>query len=133
MDEVKKFNPFDHVNSLSFTKKYTMNDETRSQYIPFVINRAFSNHEDTVMVASAMNQTSTKLPVEMQYDFYYDMVPKRKRYGWSKRDATDVEYAIARFLNISKSLAKEYKSLFSKDELDTIIEHVKESENKNEY
>ena len=93
--ESKKLGLFDITNIINMKTGELSFDEIKQAYTPFVINKAFSQTKDTIFYADEMNRNST-LPVDMQYDFYYHLIPKKKRYGkWNKKDA-DIE----EFINI---------------------------------
>ena len=72
-----KKSPFDYVKSINF-KKY---EYDLVGYNPFLTNRSFAMHMDTIMLAEKMNQYH-KLGPELQYDFYYHAVRKGKRFGF---------------------------------------------------
>lgn len=67
---------FDYVKSINKKDDYL---EITSEYVPFIINKAFSTYSDTVFYANAMNMASY-LDKQLQYDFYFYGVnrnPKR--------------------------------------------------------
>lgn len=124
--EYKKVGLFDFVKSLGETKEQLLTEETNSQYNQFMINRAFMQHIDTVLLANEMNKSSVSN--DMHHDFLYYSIDKKRRYGkWAK--ATDEDLELIEFLQtkycINKDVAEEYLKLSDRDEL---IELKKQSE-----
>ncbi len=72
-----KSNPFDWVKSIN-EKNYNYD---LSGYNPFLTNRCFAMHMDTVLLAESMNQAH-QLDPQLQYDFYYYGVRKGRRFGF---------------------------------------------------
>lgn len=79
-----------------------------SGYNPFLTNRAFSMHIDTIMMAEEMNQHHTLSP-SLQYDFLYYAIRKGKRFGFPKKvDDNDVKLdVVMRYFNYSRQKALE--------------------------
>lgn len=74
---MKKQSPFDLVKSIN-GKTYTYD---LSGYVPFLTNRAFAMHIDTIMFAEEMNQYHQLSP-QLQYDFYFHAVRQGRRFGF---------------------------------------------------
>ena len=77
----KKKSPFDYVKNLNTKSDY---DYDLSGYVPFLTNRAFAMHMDTILLAEEMNQYHELIP-EMQYEFYFTAVRKGRRFGFPKK------------------------------------------------
>jgi len=76
--------PFSYVNDLSYTKRGIFKENNGEQYVPFLVNRSFSFHKDSVLYANEMNRLS-HLDRELQHDFYLYGIPKRfRKGGWIK-------------------------------------------------
>ena len=117
-----KRSPFDYVKSINEKKPV---DELTG-YNPFLTNRAFSMHQDTIMLADMMN-TGHKLPPELQYDFYYHSVRKGRRFGFpSKPHESDNLTLVMEHYNYSKEKALEAMRLLS----DNDIMAIRASKNK---
>lgn len=100
-----KLSPFE-IASVINEKKGTV-DVDEVGYAPYVVNRVFSNTMDSVIFANEMNRW-WRLDPQMQFDFYYHALPKRKRFGkWHKNqdDMKDLELIQAAF-GYSKKKAK---------------------------
>jgi hypothetical protein len=64
---------------------------TEKEYNPFIVNRSLSYFRDTVFYANEMNKYSS-LPYKLQYEFYLNIVPKKKRFSkWSKASVESAE------------------------------------------
>jgi hypothetical protein len=102
--------PFDFVKAISSNDKtnlFETEPESTGQYIPFIINRAFSYHEDTVLIANEMNKAA-HIPTRMQYDFYNTMVRPRRRFSkWHKPEVKKNADVVAEYYGISTKLASE--------------------------
>lgn len=84
----KKLNLFDAIGSLS-TKDTSKRDEYMDLYQGYMANKYFSNFRDTVLFANEMN-ILWNTPKDMNYDFYFHVLPKAKRYGkWYKMSQDD--------------------------------------------
>ena len=118
MTEEKKMSPFDLSKTILQKTEHMDHEEVRKIYSPFMMNRIFSNSQQTVFFANEMNQC-WQLPPEMQYDFYYYGLPRINRYfPWPKKDK-NLEFKIdlvKRRYNYSTLRAKEVIPLI--DELD---------------
>ena len=66
MTELKEW-----LNSINFTKKNLIDEDPsiEKDYSPYIINRCFSGHIDSVMFANELN-LKPNLPKKLQYDFY---------------------------------------------------------------
>lgn len=86
---MKLASPFDFVKLLSYTKEKISHetfDEHKHNYIPFIINRAFSYYLNLIFITNEMNLNSLFLEPKLQYDFYFNIIRKEKRYSkWHKK------------------------------------------------
>ena len=63
----KDYSPFDFMNAVSFTKEDIIRnndnpDLIEKQYTPYVVNRGFTNFEDTILHANEMNMRHHLFP-----------------------------------------------------------------------
>ena len=87
MSKKKRSKAFDYVKGIN--EKNYQGDDLKG-YVPYLTNRAFAMHMDTVLLAEEMNQAHLLGP-ELQYDFYYHAVRKGRRFGFPKKpEATTV-------------------------------------------
>ena len=108
-----KKSPFDYVKSINF-KKY---EYDLVGYTPFLTNRSFAMHMDTIMLAEKMNQYH-KLSPELQYDFYYYGVRKGKRFGFPPKppEVENLEI-VMEYFQYSKQKALEALQLLSASDI----------------
>ena len=112
-----KQSPFDWVKSINH-KKY-MSD--LSGYNPFLTNRSFAYHMDTVLLAEEMNQLH-HLGTELQYDFYYYSVRKGNRFGFPPKPQEDINLELVTdYYNCSKQKAIEYLRVLTPDNINDMI------------
>lgn len=118
-------NVFDVANSLSSTKTSDWS-ECESLYEPFMINRFFSNHYDTALIANEMNSlAASKIPKKWAFDFYNRAIKnKKKRFStWAKPRKDERVKLISEFYKCSKLIAEQYNLILTEND-------IKELENK---
>ena len=112
----------DWLNSINQTKKNIMDEDLSSEkeYAPYIINRCFSGHIDSLMFANEMNMYHF-LPKKMQYDFYINILRTKKRFSpWLRKDTIkDIDY-VKRYYGYSNEKAKQALKILSKDQLQFI-------------
>lgn len=107
------------VNSINY-KNNILGDEDISKYVPYVVNKSFSYHLDSVLFSNEMNRLYS-IPNECQYLFYYNTLSKKKRISkWIKSESTENIELIKQYYNLSESKAYEVVDLFSKKEIEYI-------------
>lgn len=118
--------PFDIVNSINNKTAIEWDDVTEKAYAPFIINRGLSFNLQTIMFANVMNRFP-QLDKVMQYSFYFNGVPKGKRFDkWFKKvDAPEAAQLVSDYYNINIEKAVDALKLLSNDQLDMIKERMK--------
>ena len=114
-----KLGLFDYINIINDKKPIPL---TLEGYDSFMMNRAFSNSMDTVFIANEINVDCDN---DMNFDYYYNAIPRKRRYAkWPKKakESSDkksmLNNIIERF-NCSLSKAQDiYVILDSKNLLD---------------
>ena len=111
---MSKKSPFDYVKNINTKADY---DYDLGGYVPFLTNRAFAMHMDTVMLAEEMNQYH-QLDPSLQYDFYYYGIRKGKRFGFPKKidDHPQLEL-VMEFFGYSRLKALQALELLSEGDL----------------
>ena len=110
---------FDMINDISSNKKYIFNDDTAQVYAPFMVNKALSQHLDTILLANEMNKRPM-LSKEMHFDFLFYSVDSKQRYGkWAKAEKRNEEMKlfVRDKYDINNEHALEYIKLMSEDEI----------------
>ena len=93
-------------------------------YSPWVINRALSFNIETLHSANEMNRLY-QLSKEEQFDFYYNFLPKKRRYGkWIKAEKLETIQLLSKYFCINKNVAAQYLQLLSEDDINKIQEKM---------
>tara|TARA_B100001250_G_C19810550_1_gene795488 strand:+ start:2107 stop:2481 length:375 start_codon:yes stop_codon:yes gene_type:complete len=110
-------NPFDFVNSITYTKKDIMDDINEKEYAPFLVNRSLSYHQDTLLYANEMNRRFD-ISHKLQYHYLLNSIRKRKRFAkWSKPELADDLKIVMEYYTVSREKAEEYLTILSKREI----------------
>lgn len=107
------FSPFDFTKSIdNKTDQLPIDD-----YNAYVINRALSFGYDTILFANEMN-IANMIDKQMQYDFYYYGIPKKKRFNkWQKREEIKDIDVIKEYYNCSFTKALEYATILTVEQI----------------
>ena len=109
----------DWLNSINQTKKNLIDEDPllEKEYSPYVINRCFSGHIDSVMFSNEMNRYHF-LSKKLQYDFYINSLRKKKRFSpWLRQDKIkDLDY-VKRYYGYSNEKAKQALKILTKEQL----------------
>ncbi len=113
----------DWLNSINQTKEniIDMDDSSRKDYQPYIINKCMSGHIDTLMYSNEINM-NPHIDKKLQYDFYINIVRKRKRYSpWIRKEgsAKDLE-CIKSYYDYSNEKAEQALKILTKEQLDFI-------------
>ena len=112
----------DWLNSINLTKKNLIDEDPslEKEYSPYIVNRIYSGHLDSIMFANEMNQYHS-LPKKMQYTFLLNTLRKKKRYSpWLRKDEIkDLDY-VKRYYGYSNDKAKQALRILNKEQLNFI-------------
>ena len=105
----------DWLNSINFTKEDL--SENIKEYPPYIVNRCLSGHLDCVMFANEMNKYHF-LDKDMQYNFYLNILRKRKRFSpWVRKEkVSDLEF-VKKYYGYSNEKAAQALKILSKEQL----------------
>ncbi len=123
----KAASPFEYVNAISMKDPSVADEDRFRGYMPFIINRAFGNFYETVLLANEMNGVASELPNSLQYSFLYNSVRQGKRwFKWDKPDPnmTKKITSIMKYYSVSRKVAEEYFKTLSSDAVDDIVEYI---------
>lgn len=100
-------------------------EQSEQLYTPFVVNRHFSLCSDTIFIANEVNKYSSFMSNKQQYDLYYNLVPKKKRFvdynKYKKKDAINIDINILQwYFDCSIKKAVEYRDVLSNEQLQEI-------------
>tara|TARA_X000000950_G_C13856898_1_gene636954 strand:- start:754 stop:1146 length:393 start_codon:yes stop_codon:yes gene_type:complete len=126
---MKDLNPFDFMNAASFTKADVIKDSenpdiTEKQYNAYIVNRGFTNFEDTILHANEMNQRHELFPAA-QFDYYRAVLRKRKRFSkWPKADKNNDLDAIQEVYQCNRTVAKQYLKVLNEEQLQHVHDRL---------
>lgn len=124
----KKIGLFDFVSDISEKKQYLFSEDTQTEYLPFMVAKAFSQHIDTILLANEVNKR-TSMSKQMHHDFLFYAVSPKQRYGkWAKKQKEKDEDVLVYLKNkykIGNDRSLEYYELLSDDEIKTIKTKLK--------
>jgi hypothetical protein len=124
--EKKQSMLFAFLNDLYSGKKHILNEDNIGDYAPYIVNRFISGNLDTVLYAQEMNMRHALDP-DMQYDYYYYSLPKKRRFSkWKKRAKEDDIELLRKFYNYNYQRAKEILTLHSEEDLEAIRKKMDE-------
>tara|TARA_R110002074_G_scaffold329411_1_gene499900 strand:- start:527 stop:913 length:387 start_codon:yes stop_codon:yes gene_type:complete len=118
-------NPFDYVNSINVTKKDIMPDDiTEKAYPAFMVNRALSYFNDTVLYANEMN-VNHHIDNKLQYHFLINIIRKKKRFSkWLKPREVDNLELIKEYYGYSNEKAKSVLPLFNNEQIELLKQRI---------
>ena len=109
----------DWLNSINLTKKNLIDEDPslEKEYNPYIVNRIYSGHLDSIMFANEMNKYSF-LSKKIQYDFYLNSLRSKKRFSpWLRKDKIkDLDY-VKRYYGYSNEKAKQTLTILTKEQL----------------
>ncbi len=112
----------DWLNSINQTKKNLIDEDPslEKEYNPYIVNRIYSGHLDSVMFANEMNKYSF-LDKKIQYDFYLNSLRSKKRFSpWLRKDKIkDLDY-VKRYYGYSNEKAQQALKILTKEQLNFI-------------
>lgn len=113
----------DYLKTINESKNNLMDGEDpgwEKEYPAWVITKCLSHHYDTVLLANEMNINS-QLPNKLQYDFYINIVRKRKRFSpWDKKVKLDDLECIKEYYNYSTEKAQATLKILNKKQIEFI-------------
>jgi len=121
--------PFDFMNAASFTKEDLIKDNqnpdvAEKQYNAYIVNRGFTNFDDTILHANEMNMRHGLFPAA-QFDYYRAVLRKRKRFSkWPKADKNADLDAIQQVYQCNRTVAKMYLNTLSKEGLQMVHDRL---------
>lgn len=115
----------DTIPAILQTKKAVITIDNERDYVPFVVNRALSQHMDCIMQANQMNMNpSTDNLLQFHYLLNTIRSYKRPFQKWHKREESENLEVIKEYYNYSNEKAKEALLVLSNDQLDEIKKNL---------
>lgn len=117
----------DYVPAISHNKKKLMDsddDQWEKNYLPFLINRNFSNFQDTIMHAQQMNIYHT-VDRKMQFDFLLNSIRPRKRFSkWHKKIVHNDFECVKQYYGYNNKKTEQALAILTKDQIGCIRESM---------
>ena len=114
------------LNSINNTKKNLINEDPslEKEYPPYIINRCFSGHIDSIMFANELNKYPN-LDKKLQYDFFLNSLRKKKRFSpWLRKDQIKNLDLIKQYYGYSNEKAKQVLNILTKEQLSFIRDRL---------
>jgi len=111
----------DIIPSILYTKKPVINQDNERDYIPFVVNRALSQHYDCILYANQMNMLSHADKL-LQYQYFLNSIRQYKRpfKKWHKKETVESINIIKEYYKCSNEKAREISSILSAVQIDEL-------------
>lgn len=123
----------DIIPSILQNKTPVINQANENDYVPFVVNRAMSQHYDCVMQANQMNMLphTDKL---LQYHFYLNSIRPYKRpfQKWHKKETVESLSIIKEYYRCSNEKAREIAVILSEVQIDELKKRLDKGGLKND-
>lgn len=119
--------PWDIANIIN--SKTGVIEANKSNYDIFIMNKIYSNNQDSVFFANEANTFTKNITEQMHFDWYYTGTSKKSRYGkWYKKpkdtDPELIEY-VKEYFNYSKEKAIEAIDCFDEQTIEDIKADIK--------
>jgi hypothetical protein len=120
---------FEYIKSVSKTKvdlikNAEIPEEAEKKYVPFLTNKSFSFHIDTIMHANEMNSKHW-LFKDAQYRYYLSALrPRDRRSAWFKASKDETLDNIQEFYQCNRTVAKQHIKVLSKENIELINNKV---------
>ncbi len=118
----------DYLKTINETKVNLMDGDDpgwEKNYPAWVVMKCLSSHIDTILLANQMN-LYWNLPNKLQYDFFINIVRKRKRFSpWESKVKLDDLESIKEYYNYSTPKAQEVLKILNKEQIEFIKSKLK--------
>jgi hypothetical protein len=112
----------DWLNSINQTKSNIMdtNPDSVKDYVPYIINKCFSGHIDSLMFSNEMN-INHHIDKKLQYDFLINILRTKKRFSpWLRKDTIkDLDY-VKRYYGYNNEKAQQALRILTKEQINFI-------------
>lgn len=120
-------NPFDFVKAINTHKDLMRESDNperaEADFIPFLTNRSFSYHLDTIFYANEMNLNS-HAPKLMQYDYLFNSIKPGKRFGWQKKVEVEDVSVLQEYYKCSVRRAQRIRKVLNDEQMDMIKQRI---------
>ena len=113
----------DYVPAISYSKKKLMDsddDHWEKKYLPYYVNKNFSNFQDTIMQAQEMNLYHIA-DHKVQFDFLINSIRPRKRFEpWHKKIIHNDFETVKQYYGYNNKKTEQALSILKREEIDYI-------------
>lgn len=113
----------DWLSSINQTKVNLIDEDPslEKSYAPYIINRCMSGHIDCIMFANEMNMNHG-LDKKLQYDFFINIVRKRKRFSpWIRKQEKIKEFEYVKsYYGYSNEKTEQILKILTQEQLNFI-------------
>tara|TARA_B100000902_G_scaffold360301_1_gene376828 strand:- start:451 stop:837 length:387 start_codon:yes stop_codon:yes gene_type:complete len=116
----------DWLNSINFNKENLIKENPHivNQYPPYIVNKCLAGHLDCIMFANEMNKYHF-LSKDMQYNFYINILRKRKRFSpWIRKDKVTNLDCVKQYYGYSNEKASQVLKILSNEQIDFIKQRL---------
>lgn len=119
------------IPSILMTKKDVLEEE--KDYIPYVVNRALSQHMDCLLYVQQMN-LYPELPRKLQYHYFLNTIRpmKRKFQPWQKKDKIENLECVKEYFGYSDEKARQALHILNNDNIAFIKKQIDKGGVKND-
>ena len=123
----------DIIPSILQTKRPVITEGNEGDYVPFVVNKALSFHQDCILRANEMNKVpSTDRLLQFHYLLNTIRGYKRPFQKWQKKETIEDLEAIKEYYKYSNDKAKEALMVLSDDQINEIRKRLDKGGLKND-
>jgi len=96
------------------------NPDSVKDYVPYIINKCFSGHIDSLMFSNEMN-INHHIDKKLQYDFFINIIRTKKRFSpWLRKDTIkDLDY-VKRYYGYNNEKAQQSLRILTKEQINFI-------------
>jgi hypothetical protein len=119
--EIPKISPFDFIYAIHYSKENLIVDDwSKKQYNPFIVNKGLSYGQDTIIPANEMN-SRPHLDKILQFSFLINIVRPKKRFNkWLKAEKIEALEVIREYYGYSKEKARQILPLLCEEKIEII-------------
>jgi len=136
--EKSTFNVWNFIGDISKDKQYLLDDDTVRLYEPWIVNKSFMAHPDTLVFAEQANRLH-HLDKKMQHDFmFYSVEARAKRFKpWLKKTEAEKKELkllqdISKIIGLNLQRTKQFWKILNPDQRKEFIGRYINPDSKND-
>ena len=103
---------------------FSNNPDEIESYVPMIVNKNFFYDDASILYANEANKC-WHMPKQMQYDFYYHALDKKKRFNkWIKPEKDENFDVIKAYFNFSDTKTKEALRILKQHDIENIKQEM---------